>query len=57
MQAETADRIAVTLRHQHLPKLDDIGLIDWDPDADQVTYNGHPIVERWLHETQRHDFK
>lgn len=51
------DRLSVSLRHQHLPKLDDVGLIDWDPDADRVAYHGQPLVERWLHETKRHDFE
>lgn len=44
-RAETVDavpdgeitRVHVSLFHQHLPRLADIGLVDFDPDADRVS--------------------
>lgn len=34
---EAITRVHVSLFHQHLPKLDDVGLVDFDPDADRVS--------------------
>ena len=34
---EEVTRVQVSLFHQHLPKLDDIGLVDFDSDARRVT--------------------
>ena len=36
------------LRHIHLPKLADLGLIDYDPDSGRVSYLADERVERLL---------
>lgn len=36
MEAGTADRVAVTLHHNHLPRMDDLGLLDYDPGANRI---------------------
>ncbi|WP_224448085.1 DUF7344 domain-containing protein [Haloprofundus salilacus] len=33
---DDSDQLASTLHHLHLPKLDDVGLLDYDPDAGEV---------------------
>jgi hypothetical protein len=42
------DRLAVSLRHVHLPQLDDAGIVDYDPDRSQVRYEDVSLVERLL---------
>ncbi len=42
LAARDADELALQLHHVHLPKLDDAGLIDYDPDAGTAAYRGHP---------------
>lgn len=34
---ETVDRVALTLHHIHLPKLSEFGVIEYDPERNQVT--------------------
>lgn len=35
--AEAVDRVALTLHHLHLPKMSEVGVVDYDPEANQVT--------------------
>jgi DNA-binding transcriptional ArsR family regulator len=42
--ADRVDAVRVELHHVHLPKLDDAGLVDYDPEDDEVTYRGPPDV-------------
>lgn len=34
--ARAVERVAVALHHAHLPKLDDFGVVDYDPEARRV---------------------
>jgi len=40
------------LRERHLPKLAETGVVEWDSGDDAVEYRGHPLLERWLRETE-----
>jgi len=42
------DDLAIQLEHQHLPKLDEAGVVDYDERSDTVRYWGQPTVEKWL---------
>ena len=45
--ARTGDRrraVALSLRHAHLPKLDDLGFLEYDPDRDVVRYERSAAV-------------
>jgi len=42
------DKVRISLHHAHLPKLEDAGVVDYDPDEQTVTYLGSPAVEKWL---------
>ncbi|WP_226022889.1 DUF7344 domain-containing protein [Halomicrobium salinisoli] len=44
LAARDPDELALQLHHVHLPKLDDAGLVDYDPDAGTVAYRGHPAL-------------
>lgn len=39
------ETVTTTLHHVHLPKLDDLGLIDFDPERGRTTYVGHPALD------------
>lgn len=43
-----SDRLDLRLRHSALPKLDDAGAVDFDPDDGTVRYRGHPELEMVL---------
>lgn len=47
------DRIALQLHHVHLPKLADIGVIEYDSDTDNLRYHPDDDLERYLEITQR----
>lgn len=38
-------RVRVAFRHNHLPRLEEAGLVEFDPEAGTVTYDPDPIVE------------
>lgn len=42
------DEIVLALRHTHLPKLSEAGVIDYDPDRSVVSYRGGRRVDRWI---------
>ncbi|WP_459195079.1 DUF7344 domain-containing protein [Halosimplex sp. J119] len=49
--SETGDdpeKLAPALYHTHLPKLDDAGVIDFDPGPRVVHYHSAPLLERCL---------
>jgi len=35
-EESTVDRVALVLHHQHLPKLDDHGLLEYDREANRI---------------------
>lgn len=44
-EGEQRDRLVIQLHHNHLPKLREQGLIDYDPDAQLVQYRPDQQVE------------
>lgn len=44
----TTDYLVTTLRHQHLPKLEDAGVIEYDRESQRVSYRGDALVEDLL---------
>jgi DNA-binding transcriptional ArsR family regulator len=44
----TLDELAIQLEHQHLPRLDEAGVVDFDDRSNTVRYWGQPTVEKWL---------
>ena len=40
------ERVAVRLHHTGLPKLTEVGVVEYDPRSKTVRYRDHPIVER-----------
>lgn len=47
---EFGDRqtVVVDLHHRHLPRLEEVGLVEHDADAGTVRYRGDPLVEECL---------
>ncbi|WP_224333168.1 DUF7344 domain-containing protein [Haloprofundus halobius] len=43
--ADDPERLAFALHHTHLPKLDDVGFLDYDPDAGTVRGPDADVVE------------
>lgn len=41
-------RVSAALHHNHLPKLDDAGIVDYDADAARVKYRGDDRIAEWL---------
>jgi DNA-binding transcriptional ArsR family regulator len=44
----STSEIAIQLRHVHLPRLDDVGICEYDPDRECVAYCPNEFVERLL---------
>jgi hypothetical protein len=42
------DRLVVSLRHVHLPKLDATGVVEYTAERSQVRYTGAPLIEHLL---------
>lgn len=42
------ERILIDLHHVHLPRLADAGVLDYDPVAETVRYNGSETLESFL---------
>lgn len=41
-------RIVTSLQHVHLPRLDDVGVLEHDARSETVRYWGQPSLEEWL---------
>lgn len=48
-------QLTVTLFHMHLPKLDRMGVLDFDQRTGTIRYHGHPLLEQWLVQTREMD--
>lgn len=44
----SSDSVALELHHDHLPRLEDVGVIEYDRRQGTVRYHGRPSVEEWL---------
>jgi DNA-binding transcriptional ArsR family regulator len=42
------DRLAVSLHHNHLPKLADANVVEYDPRSQVVRYRGSRVVSDWV---------
>lgn len=42
------DAVARDLHHDHLPRLDDAGVIEYDRRQGTVRYDGRPSIEEWV---------
>jgi hypothetical protein len=40
--------VRTSLVHTHLPKLADVGVLDYDPRRGTVRFEGYPPLEEWL---------
>lgn len=49
------ERVAISLSQVHLPKLDDAGVVDFDPQDRYVVHRGDPIVDRFLDHAAEHE--
>ena len=49
------ERRAIAIHHSALPKLDEIGVVDYDARNDAITYHGHPAVELIVSHATRRD--
>lgn len=52
---EVAEEIAVSLRHNHLPKLADAGVVDVDADMATLTYRGDDRIDDLLRWSRRRE--
>ncbi|ODR80886.1 hypothetical protein BG842_02510 [Haladaptatus sp. W1] len=48
MQCTQDDTVRVALQHNHLPKLDDAGVIEFDTRSETIRYWSHPKMEKYL---------
>lgn len=47
--------IAIGLHHNHLPKLDDLGLLEYDPDRRRASYRDDSEVEALVESLSSHE--
>ncbi|WP_231188259.1 hypothetical protein [Haladaptatus sp. DYF46] len=48
VQRTQDDAVGIALRHNHLPKLADAGVIEFDTRSETIQYQAHPNVEKYL---------
>ena len=44
----TRSAVDVALHHNHLPKLEDAGIVEFDTRSETIRYRAHPLVEKCL---------
>lgn len=45
---DAGEQVVVSLHHQHLPRLADVGLVDYDARSGHARYAGDDLVASWL---------
>ena len=40
--------VEISLQHKHLPKLSEMGVVEYASDRSEVTYQGGPRVQTWV---------
>ncbi|WP_135825447.1 DUF7344 domain-containing protein [Halorussus ruber] len=51
----SSDRVQTMLHHIHVPKLVDVGLVDYDARNEEIRYWGSERLERWHERIQNRD--
>jgi DNA-binding transcriptional ArsR family regulator len=52
---DARERVAVNLHHNHLPKLSDAGVVEYDVRSETVRYRGGPVVAEWVDIARSYD--
>ena len=47
IEGQSPEQVRLRLHHVHLPKLADVGLLDYDPRMATVRYYGHSLLTEW----------
>lgn len=50
-------RVAIDLRHRHLPKVAEVDIVDYDDRSGMVRYWGQPTLEEYLEHTAYKEFE
>lgn len=45
---EIREQVAMDIHHNHLPRLTDLGLVEYDDRSTTIRYYGHPLLEAIL---------
>lgn len=51
---DDTDRLAIALHHHHLPQLHAAGIVDYQPERNEVVYIGDETVDELLATIDRH---
>jgi hypothetical protein len=51
----SSDRVQTMLHHVHVPKLVDVGLVDYDARNEEIRYWGSERLDRWHERIQNRD--
>lgn len=49
--------VEISLQHKHLPKLSEMGVVDYASDRSEVTYQGGPRVQAWVERVRDAEIK
>ncbi len=42
------DQVAATVHHIHIPKLSEVGILEYDARSQAIRYRSHTALEDWL---------